>query len=253
MGATMDSPPTRRLFRDLLDSTDDDADIDQLVVGAFTVGCVSRRLGLASLARPPVPEHAARPVKEAGQLLPSSARALTRRLLTGSTLEASIAMAALNSLIEPPLAQCVERNAARLLAQRGADGHIAVIGHFPFVDRLRESARRVDVFELAAGRRTGDLDTSQAPSRLPEADVVAITGTALTNGTLEGILADVRPDAFVALIGASAPLHPVLFDHGIDALCGAYVPDPAPTLAALAQGATFRQLPGVQRLILLKP
>lgn len=248
----MKSLDTRALFLELLESVDSDHEIEQLVVGAFTVGCISRHLGLASLARPPVPEHAVRPVQDAGQLLPSSARQLASRLIDGSMLEASIAVAALNSLLIPPLESCIERNAALLLAERGDGRHIAVVGHFPFVDRLRTVARQVDVFELREGRQDGDLDAEQLPERLPQADVVAITGTALTNGTLGTILGSTCDDAFIALIGASAPLSPVLFDHGIDAVCGAYARQPAPPMAGIAQGATFRQLVGVQRLILMK-
>jgi hypothetical protein len=247
-------PPfdVRSLFAALLEATPGDREVTDLVVGAFSVGCVSRRLGLASLARPPLPEHAFRPVQEAGRLLPCSARTLATRLFDGSVLEASIAVAALNSLIEPPLSRCQELNAALLLAQRGEGRHMAVVGHFPFVERLRGIARHLDVFELPEGLREGDLDIELLPERLPRADVVAVTGTTLTNQTLSTILEHVRTDAFVVLIGASAPLSPALFEYGIDAICGAHALDVAATMAALSQGATYRQLSAVQRLTLLR-
>jgi len=303
----MNEPTQETLINALLDAQPGDPEIRSLQVGAFTVGCVSQRLGLASLARPACPEHTQNPVQEAGRLLPAGARTLATRLFGGSytfrgdvpspltpkkrgfsgltphhrasrrcresrphaakrvfvptnhlngsgvsTLEASIAVAALNSLITPPLADCRELNAARLLAERGADRRVAVIGHFPFVDRLRQAARELSVFELPAGLRHGDRAAAELPDQLPEADVVAVTGTTLSNGTLASVLAHCRPAAYVVLIGASAPLSPVLFDFGIDAICGAHAPDPVPTLQALGQGATFRQLPGVQRLTLTR-
>lgn len=250
ISTTMNEPTQETLINALLDAQPGDPEIRSLQVGAFTVGCVSQRLGLASLARPACPEHTQNPVQEAGRLLPAGARTLTTRLFGGSTLEASIAVAALNSLITPPLANCRELNAARLLAERGADRRVAVIGHFPFVDRLRQAARELSVFELPAGLRHGDRAAAELPDQLPEADVVAVTGTTLSNGTLASVLAHCRPAAYVVLIGASAPLSPVLFDFGIDAICGAHAPDPVPTLQALGQAATFRQLPGVQRLTL---
>lgn len=240
------------LFEGLLDASGEDAEVDTLAVGAFTVGCLSRHLGLASLARPATPEHIHAPVAEAGQLLPTSAKALARRLFSGTVLERSMAVAALNSLVGPPHEGSQELHAVRLLASRGEGRRVALVGHFPFVDRLREVAARVEVFELPEGRQEGDVDARRIPELLPEAEVLAISGTTLANGTLGGILAHASPLAFVVLVGGSTPLCPLLFDLGIDALCGAFVDAPEPVLRALTQGATFRQLPGVRRVTLLK-
>ncbi|MDY0002672.1 MAG: DUF364 domain-containing protein [Polyangia bacterium] len=239
------------LFDALLESAGDDAEVTTLAVGAFTIGCQSRRLGLASLARPATPEHSHEPVRRPGQLTPSSAKALASRLFAGSVLERSIAIAALNSLLSPPEDRLLELNAAQLIARRSAGRRVAVVGHFPFVETLRQSASRVDVFELPEGWREGDLEASRLPELLPEADVLAISGTTLANGTLGEILGQVSPSAYVVLVGGSTPLCPLLFDLGIDALSGALVASPELALAALSQGGTFRQLPGVRRVTLL--
>lgn len=240
------------LYAALLDAAGEDSEVSILQVGAFTIGCHARRLGLASLARPAAPEHSETPVTEAGRLLPTSAKALAKRLYAGSVLERSIAVAALNSLVDPPPDRCLELHAGRLLAEKGAGRRVAVVGHFPFVDELRRIARRVDVFELPEGRQDGDVDTARLPELLPAADVLAISGTTLANGTLGGILGHAAPGAFVVLVGGSTPLLPLFFELGISALCGALVQEPAPVLAALSQGATFRQLPGVRRVTLLR-
>ena len=241
------------LFSALLESAGDDAQVSALVVGAFTIGCLSRRLGLASLARPATPEHSHAPVPEAGRLLPASAKALASRLFAGTVLERSIAVAALNSLVTPPLDMCVELHAGQLIAERAEGRRVAVVGHFPFVDGLRLQARQVDVFELPEGHHEGEVEADRLPELLPAADVVAISGTTLANGTLGGILGHVAPGAFVMLVGGSTPLIPLLFEVGIDALCGALVERPEPVLTALSQGATFRQLPGVRRMTLARP
>jgi uncharacterized protein (DUF4213/DUF364 family) len=83
---------------------------------------------------------------------------------------------------------------------------------------------------------------------LPRADVVGITGSTLTNGTLEGVLALCRPDAFVVLIGPSTPLSPILFNYGVDVLCGTLVDDPLRVVQQLSGELTVPtpRLPGMR-------
>ena len=87
---------------------------------------------------------------------------------------------------------------------------------------------------------------------LPRADVVAITGTALTNHTLERLLGLCSPAAFVILLGDTAPLSPILFEHRIDAVCGRKVVDPESALRCICQGANFRQIRGTKRLTMIR-
>ncbi|MFP4348581.1 MAG: Rossmann-like domain-containing protein [Thermodesulfobacteriota bacterium] len=58
--------------------------------------------------------------------------------------------------------------------------------------------------------------------------------------------------AFVILLGDTAPLSPILFDYGVDAVSGTRVVDPDVVLRCVSQGANFRQIRGVRRLTLLK-
>jgi uncharacterized protein (DUF4213/DUF364 family) len=83
--------------------------------------------------------------------------------------------------------------------------------------------------------------------------VVALTGSALINGTLDGLLSLCRPGALVMVLGPSTPLSPVLFDHGATFLSGARVVDEAAALRTIGQGATFQQVEGVRLLTLMKP
>jgi hypothetical protein len=87
---------------------------------------------------------------------------------------------------------------------------------------------------------------------IPQADLVAITGTALTNHTIEHLLALCRPEVFVILLGDTATLSPVLFEHGVDELSGTKVVDHELVLKCVSQGANFRQIRGTRRLTLLK-
>jgi uncharacterized protein (DUF4213/DUF364 family) len=86
---------------------------------------------------------------------------------------------------------------------------------------------------------------------IPQADVVAITGTSLVNRTFDGLIRHCRPDAFVSMLGPTSPLSPVFFDYGVDLVAGTQIVDPVAALTVAGQGAIFRQMRGV-RLVTMK-
>jgi hypothetical protein len=94
----------------------------------------------------------------------------------------------------------------------------------------------------------GDFTEAESENLIPQADVVGITGTALTNHTIERLLGMCNPKAYVVILGDTAPLSPVLFDYGIDAISGTKVVEPETVLRCVSQGATFRQIKGIQLL-----
>jgi uncharacterized protein len=204
--------------------------------------------GLAStLAGGHAGHHQGRmPVERAGRLLAASSSDLTSLLRSESLLESSVGLATVNALLEVDEDACVEVNAADVIADRGRGRNVAVVGHFPFIRGLRESTANLWVLEL--NPREGDLPAARAPEFLPRADVVALTGTSLLNGTFDALMADCRDDAFVIVLGATTPLSPVLFEAGVDAVAGTRVVDLPAVMRAVSQGATFRQIPGKRLL-----
>ena len=230
-----------------------DAPVRQVLVGSFWTAVVSGgdavRCGLASTLRP-ADHEAGLPVATPGDLLHRSARELAELLRSSSTLEAGIGMAALNALLEVDEGVCSEVNARELIMERGAGRQVAIVGHFPFVEQVRRSAATCWVLELRP--RPGDLPAEQAPAVLPQADVVALTGTSLINHTFDEVVGLCRPGAFVVVLGGSTPLSPVLFDYGVDAIAGTRVVDVPAALQAIGQGATFRQIPGKRLLTMMR-
>ena len=163
--------------------------------------------------------------------------------------------AALNALLAVPLTSGLallgDENGLDLVATRSAGRRLAVVGAFPYLDTIRVEAQQSWVLELEP---EGDqLPASAAPEVIPQADVVGITGSTLANGTLEGLLRLCRPDAFVVLIGPTTPLSPVLFDYGVDVLCGALAQDMAQTLETVAAGGSTRRIPGMRQVSLRRP
>ena len=128
---------------------------------------------------------------------------------------------------------------------------MAVVGHFPFLSKVREKAKQLWVIEK--NPREEDFGELEADRLIPQADVVAITGTSLTNHTLEHLLSLCDPGAFVVMLGDSVPLSPVLFDYHVDAISGTKVMDAETALRCVSQGANYRQIKGVKRLTMFKP
>jgi len=162
-------------------------------------------------------------------------------------------MAAFNALLSVDENSCSEANAEDVILEHGTEWRVAIVGHFPFVEQVRQAAAECWVLELHP--HPDDLSADRAAEVLPRADVVALTGTSLINHTFDALMRLCRPDAFVLLLGPSAPLSPVLFGAGVSAVGGTQVTDPERVLRSVGQGATFRQIKrrgGVRLLTMMR-
>ena len=232
------------LLAELLDVVPD-GEVESVIVGlhwtAVSVKVEGQRYcGLSSTVSAPHQHGSGFDVPDAGTLTQRSARDLAELCKSDSPTLASIGTAALNALLQPQPMSFEELNAEEIIAQHGAGERVVIVGHFPFIDRIRQIAAHLDVLENHP--RPGDLHASQAPHVIPEAKIIAITGMTFVNKTLDDLLALCRPDAVVVLLGASTPLHPLMFDHGIDYLCGAKTLQIDPVLRTTAEGAVYRQI-----------
>ena len=220
-----------------------DAPVRHVCAGALWTTVTTRFTGMATTYRDEACHRGAEPgrVEDAGVLDGKPARTLVAYARSADTLAASIGMATINSLVEVDESRCDRRGAYDLLVERGRGLDIAVVGHFPFVPKLREQARHVFVIEK--NQQPGDLPERDAARVLPRCDVVCLTGTAFINHTLEELLALCR-DSYVVLTGPTSPLSPVLFEFGIDAICGTRVTDADTVNRFVSQAACFQQIRG---------
>jgi uncharacterized protein len=214
-------------------------------IGVHWTAVCSRGCGLAATYTGDR-AHGSQRVRDVGYLHHKTAQELAGWLQSDNLLEASIGLAALNSLLPVDERRAVEINAFDLLAERGAGKKIAIVGHFPQVERLRMTAAEVWVLEKRP--TPGDYPAEAAPELIPQADILAITGTTLINHTLEGLLALRQPHTLVMLLGPSTPLTPVLFEYGVDLLSGTQVVDETAVLLTIQQGAAFPQVKGTRLL-----
>ena len=188
-------------------------------------------------------EHGGEPqVPLAGQLTTLSGRELAELALeVDHPTLASVGVAGINSLLPPPPSELWdEGNAEHVIAAHGAGKRVVIVGHFPFVPRLKSKVGELIVLDRHP--REGDLPAEAAPQVIPEAEVIAITGMTLVNHTMENLLELCSPQSLIVILGPSTPLSQVLFDYGVDMLCGSIVTAIEPVVRAVGQGANFRQV-----------
>jgi uncharacterized protein (DUF4213/DUF364 family) len=233
------------ILNDLLKSLDVDAPVRSVLVGVhWTVVC-SRSCGLASTITGDKP-HGHEQVKGVGSLHLKSARELAEYAHSDNLLEASIGVAAINSLLAIDEGRAVKINAVDVLIEHGRGKNVALVGHFPFIPKLRAAVGQLWVIEQHS--IDGEYPAESASDLIPRADVVAITSSALINHTLDGLLNLCQPKAFVMMLGPSTPLSPLLFNHGVNILSGARVINEADVLRTVGQGASFQQVEGARLL-----
>jgi uncharacterized protein len=239
----------------LLDSLQEGTIVDVLIGLHWTAVVADvageRRCGLASTVG--TKRHGDPEIPAAGYLHEQPARALEELLFSRQPNLAGVGLATMNALLPPHPEQWVTLNAEEVIAYHGAGKKVALIGHFPFVPRLHHRVGELSVLEQHP--RPGDLPASAAPAVLAEADVVAVTSMAIHNHTLPELCRLCSPEALRILLGPSTPLSPILFEHGLDVLCGSVVTEIEPVLRVIAQGGNFRQIhrAGVDTVTMARP
>ena len=239
-----------KILDDVLSSLDLTAIVKDIRLGVMHTAVISSGCGLASTLTHDAFKQTGPHMAEPGNLLDKTVYELAIMAYSARIMEAAIGMATINSLTQFDEASCVAINASEVLAEKGRGKKVAIIGHFPFISALKERVGQLWVIEK--NTRQGDFAEQEADNILPLADVVGITGTAFTNHTLEHLLEICRPKAYVLMLGDTTPMSPVLFNYGIDAVCGVKVVNTELALNCVSQGANFRQIRGIKLLTLFK-
>lgn len=114
------------------------------------------------------------------------------------------------------------------------DSKVAVIGHFPHVDRIAEYASLTVLERNCAS----PIDTPDPACEyvLPESDFTFITGTTLINKTAPRLL-DLTRNGVTVMVGPSVVMSPFLFEWGVETLAGSVVADPEKARFAVKNGA----------------
>ncbi len=224
----------------------EDRPVTAITYGPHMVAVESRKTGVATWAwnNHPVPM----------ETLPNpdnhySGKTLARMIQDTNPLKASLAMAALNSLLPKPSPRHFSSlNAGDLILKLGKQKRVAIIGHFPFIQKMQGKFKELMVFEKSP--KLGDLEENLIPRKLPAADIVAVTATTIANKSLGNILSNCRKDATKMIIGPSTPMCKATFELGFDYVAGTLVEDTALLKEGIIKGCAFKQVRGVNHVIL---
>ena len=146
---------------DIISTLNYNTTVKDIRQGVFLTGVVSRHCGLAST----LPRDALRQTtpfaQEPGTLLDKQLQELVHLSYSERLLEACIGLATINSLMEINEEASVPLNAAELIINKGTGKKVAIVGHFPFVPKVREFTKVLWVIE----KNIGGSRARRAPAR----------------------------------------------------------------------------------------
>lgn len=217
------------LYEDLVESVKDFSDEKILDVRLSNVWTAvkTKNVGL-SLAYSSFYDE----VEDAGYLISKSAKEILNYLYTFNLTKVSIGLATLNSLI--PFKDSYEIfNILDYIESIAYGKKVVFVGHFCGLDKIRTKAKELIVLER--NPKEGDTIDTAFYYLIPEADILAITGSTLANKSIEALLS-VKRNAHTIVFGPSTPPSEVLFDYGVDVVGASYVKNNDFIINAVSQG-----------------
>ncbi|MCP4568092.1 MAG: DUF364 domain-containing protein [FCB group bacterium] len=232
-----------RLINDLLESVRDfDCPVKRVCVGLHWTVVQSRFTGMAHTYKSG--DH--HELESAGDFIGESAYELAQRLESTDKLEASLGLAALNSMIN---ASGRSGNIFEDIFRMVEGKNITVIGRFPLNDQIAKIADKSYFLEMEP--EASELPADACVEVIPKSDIVVITATALINKTMPRLLElSTAAKAKTFVLGPSTPMNEVLFSQGADYLGGVRVVDTKALINGIMQGMKkFKTLPGIKAVM----
>jgi len=206
-----------------------DSKVRDVRVGITWTAVLSRNCGLGYTF------HSSREagVRGAGKLTEKTAFGLAEYTKSWNFTEASIGVAAINSLID---VNGKNFDALRNLLVIGKNKNIAMVGHFPHSEEIKAAAKNLWIIEK--NPYLGDFPAEASDYLIPKADIAVISGTTLINKSMEHLLELCRDNrVYTIILGPSTLMSPVLFDYGADMLAGCRVINIERMLKKVSHGA----------------
>ncbi len=144
--------------------------------------------------------------------------------------EASLGVAAINAyynqeplLYEKSINVGGDKDAFLLYGEEMQGKKVAVIGHFPFLEKQLRGKCELTILER--NPKQGDYPDPACEYLLYDQDYILVTGSTLVNKTLPRLLQLKNEHSRLIMVGPSVTLSPILYEYGVDALSGMIVTD----------------------------
>jgi uncharacterized protein (DUF4213/DUF364 family) len=243
-----------KILDQLIQAVETEARPESVLIGPYLAAVVikgpaakAKRCGMATVFAEHEP--AREPIDEPGLLEERPVKDLCRLARSKRPLEASVGMATINACLPVDTSRFSDINAFEILAEKCRDKNLTLIGHFPFADKLKSACKNCWTLEL--NPRKGDLPANAAIQVIPNSQIIGITASAFLNHTIERLL-ELSRGKYVMVIGPTSPLSTILFEYGVSAIAGAWVNDTTAAIRTISQGATYRMLKGVRKVVMQK-
>jgi len=175
--------------------------------------------------------------RDMGELTSKTTLELAEYVRSWNLVEASIGVAAINSMIKPRGRKDV--NAQDIIIEESNNKKVTMVGKFPKIHEIRSMARELWVLEsdpTLLNPKEGIITETAAEYVFPGSDIIIITGSTLINKGLERYLNLAKQeDAYTIVMGPSTTMSDVLFDYGADMLAGVEILDPEAILREISQ------------------
>lgn len=183
-------------------------------------------------------------IRDSGRLIGKSALELAHRIKDWEPLEASVGLAAINSLIKP-IGRKFHVNQHILKIVPGKT--VTIVGRFPFNDEVANLAKKTYLLEMEPIK--DELPSFAAEDVIPKSDLVIISATALINKSLPRLL-ELSKNKRCIVLGPSTPMNEVLCKFGVQILAGVRVVKSRALFLSVMQGVkTFKKLKGIEPVL----
>ena len=187
--------------------------------------------------------HLCRGIRDAGSLRGKPMREIIGMVNSPSSLERSLAMAGINSLLNAGIKmQARSGDMLLYLCDNFKGKKVAMVGHFPFADEVGKWAGEFHVIEK---NPVGDdvLFDGAGKKYLNEADATIITGTTILNKSFIDVIGECK-NSFNVMLGPTVPPSELLFDRGVSAIVAIRSVDDDALYSSIAEGAIVPRFKG---------
>lgn len=220
-----------------------DETIHDILIGLHWTSVRSRNTGVSHIFR----GDPGFELEDAGALLGKNVLEVALLLKSWKPLEASLGLAAFNSLMNP---KGENVNVHDYILSKAPGKTVTCVGRFPFYPEIVKTSARSYLLELEP--REDELPSFAAEEVVPESDLVIITGTSLINKTMQRLL-ELSRNGIAVVLGPSTPMSEVLFDFGASVIAGIRVTDRQRLFLSLAQGVKFyKKIEGIEPVTMFR-